>query len=234
MKLLLLALMTATSFAGHTRPLEKNCFAQHIQESIEVNSQRKPFYSKLTQGHSDKIFTELILGENLALPVAKFYDFRARSFQKKGMPLFCHEFLPMNRRPTFRTDQLKPLKEKFVPFKYVSVRHELMKAISKKDNETIKRIAFEAIEDLKSAPGYHCLARHFLESIYRFSYFLPTQIESAQKNNLSSPLGITMEVMRLHALSLNTCSHIDRLSAPIQAMGIPVLCSELPHLVDDL
>ncbi len=224
----------ATSLAGVTNAYAKDCFSDHIRESISVNSLRKPIYSKFTNGRSDKIFTELILGERLTLPVAMFYDFRAQSFQKKGTPLFCKEFKSMNKTPTFRTDHFVPLTYKYSPFDYKTVRHDILKAISIKDMEAIKLITLEAIDELKNAPDYHCMTRHFLESIYRFAYFLPKQIESARDHQLSSPLGISFEVMKLHAISLNTLAHIDDLSAPIQAEGIPILCSELPNLMDDL
>lgn len=226
--------MMAASFSGFTKSYEKNCFSEHIRESIHINETRKPIYSSLTNGRSEGIFKLLLTSERFTLPVAKFYDWRAEDFQKNGVPLFCYEFMSMNATPAFNPQELVVPKEKFVSYDYRPVKQMLLAAIRAKDISEIKLVAYEAVAELEKTPEYHCMLRHMLESIYRFAYFLPKQIEAAESRGLKSPLGMSLEVMRLHALSLGTSNHIDEKSAPIQEDGIPILCSELPRLMDDL
>lgn len=222
------------SFEGYTKSYDNNCFSLHIKESIEINQKRKPIYSKLTDGQSDKIFNVLLSGEYLSLIPAKYYDFKSRLYQDQGVPLFCYEFMSMHATPDFDPDNRVIPQEEFLEFDWVNVKAKLDLAVKDKDFVLIKKISLKAIHDLDKFPHYYCMLRHIFESIYRFAYFLPLQIEASEKAGLKSPLDLTMEMIKLQILSLVTSNKIDHWSAPIQKSGIPILCSELPRLLEDL
>lgn len=93
--------MLAVSFTSYAKSYEQNCFAEHIRESIVINSARKPFYRKLTGGKSDEVFNFSITSERASLIPAAYFDWKARAYQKKGVPLFCYEFMSMNATPDF-------------------------------------------------------------------------------------------------------------------------------------
>jgi hypothetical protein len=40
--------------------------------------------------------------------------------------------------------------------------------------------------------------------------------------------------MKLQLLALPFAQYIDKLSIPIQKQGIPMLCNELPNLIEDI
>jgi hypothetical protein len=226
--------MVSGSFLTHAKSYESDCFSLHVRESIEINSTRKPIYSQLTQGRSDKIFNFLIGAERLSLIPAAYYDWKAKKFQKKGVPLFCYEFMSMNSSQDFNPKTMIIPKETFEPFDWKTYEGKLKDSLNKKDAVEIKKISLEAIKALSAYPNYYCMLRHMLESIYRFAYFLPIQEHASRDVGLGSPAKLTFGLIKLHLLSLVSAYQTDLWSAPIQKEGIPILCSELPKLLDDL
>lgn len=234
MKIIIGMLMITASFSTYAKSYTDNCFSDHIKESIVINKERKPFYSKLTNGRSNKVFNFLITSETLTLPLAKIYDFRARKYQKNGVPLFCYEFMSMDATPRFDLEKRVIPTEEFEEFDWKSYKKRIDVAVKAKDAEAIKEISYEALTALKAYPHYYCMLRHLFESIYRFAYFMPLQVEAAEKAGLKSPAKLSMNVIKMQLLALISANKIDQWSAPIQKEGIPLLCSELPLLLEDL
>lgn len=226
--------MLLASFKGYTISYDKNCFGDHIRESIVINSHRKPIYEELTQGRSNKIFNFLIASERLSLIPAAYYDLKAREYQERGVPLYCYEFMSMNATPDFDPERRVIPTEKFEAFDWKSYKKRLDLAIDRNDVNEIKRVSLEAVRALDAYPNYYCMLRHMFESVYRFAYFLPLQEEASLKAGLKSSAKLSMSMIKLQMLALVSSYRIDQWSAPIQKEGIPILCSELPKLLDDL
>jgi hypothetical protein len=231
---LLLGALMGVSFAGHVPSYQKNCFGDHIRESIEINSQRRSVYRDLTEGQSDRIFNFLIATERLSLLPASYYDLRSRPYQRNGVPLFCHEFVSMNAAPDFDPERRVIPPETFTAFDWRFHRDRISYAVSVRDAELVKAVSLQAIQALAAWPNYYCMLRHIIESVYRFAYFLPLQQEAARDAGLKSPAALSFEVMWLQVQTLGSAYRIDLWSAPIQRQGIPILCAELPRLLDDL
>jgi hypothetical protein len=224
----------AASWEGYAMSYQKNCFGDHIRESIVINTARRPIYAELTDGKSDRVFNFLIATERLSLIPAAYYDFRAKAYQKKGVPLFCYEFMSMNATPDFDPENRQIPTERFSAFDWRFHKDRLNHAIAAKDAELVKEVSLQAIRALDGWPHYYCMLRHMIESVYRFAYFLPKQVEAASAAGLKSPANLSFEVMALQMLAIGSAYKIDVWSAPIQAKGIPLLCSELPNLLSDL
>ena len=207
------------------------CFSHHIENSIAINSKKRPLYAALTNGKSNKVFNALIASESIALAPANYYDFRASKYHAAGIDLFCKEFLEMD--PTLNI----PIQEpggKFLKFDWKSYQAIIKELLKKKDFRSIRSVSLDAIYVLKIEPRFHCMTRHIVESIYRFAYFLPQRIEEARLRGLPSPEKLIIGAMKLQLFTLQGTYKIDEWSAPIQAQGIPVLCAELPDLLADL
>lgn len=222
------------SFSGFTKSYDKNCFREHILESIAINKERKFAYSQLTNGRTDRIFNLLIGSEYLSLVPARYYDMRAAQFQKKGMSLFCHEFMSMNRVSEFDPEKRIIPSAPREPFDWGFHKKRLGRAIEKRNVEMVKAAAITALEILFKQPEYHCMSRHIVESIYRFAYFIPLRQQEAKSLGAKSPDDLMWDVTRLHLLGMGGSYEIDEWSGPIQEEGIPVLCSEIPDLLHDL
>lgn len=226
--------MAFVTSSGYAKSYEKNCFREHITESLSINRERRKFYQKLTNGESDRIFNTLIASEVTTLIPAGYFDLKAKPFQKKGLDLFCHEFVSLNRAPEFDYDRRITPQAKFVSFDYKFYKERLDIAIKARKAESIRKISLEALVELSAMPDYYCMTRHMIESIYRFAFFLPIREKEAKILNLDSPAEIMLDVMKLHLFPLGLSYKIDLWSQPIQESGIPILCSEIPDAVSDL
>lgn len=232
--LLGLVLIMGTYSSIYAKSYSKNCFREHISESIAINKERKKDYARMTDGESDKIFTHLIAMEHLTLPVAFYYDLKARPFQKKGMDLFCHEFMSMNKVSTFdETKRIIP-DYAFPVLSFAQYKKDLRDAVRNDDLALVKKLSLEQLDILRPYPQFHCMTRHMIESIYRFAYFVNIREKEAQELKVESPRTLMMKVISSHLLGMDDSIKIDRWSRSIQEKGVPILCSELPDLTFDL
>jgi hypothetical protein len=222
------------SLTAYTKSYEKNCFREHILESISINRERKKVYSQLTEGRSNKIFNTLIGYEILTLGPAAYFDFKALEYQRKGMDLFCHEFMSMERAPDFDPNNRHIPPERFRPFDWTFYKNRLAAGLQRKDYHEVQRASSEALIELKEQPNYYCMTRHMFESIYRFSYFGPKRSEQAKEMDLQDPKDLILSLAKLHLLGLRDAHRIDLLAQPLQQGGIPILCAEIPDLLFDL
>lgn len=218
----------------YAKSYDKNCFRAHIQESISINSDRKKVYAQITDGASNRIFNTLIAYEVATLIPAALFDLKASSYQKKGVPLFCHEFMSMNRAPDFDPEVRVIPEEPFYSFDWKFYLIRIENALKTKKLEDVKKISLEAIKALNAYPHYYCMTRHLFESIYRFAHFTPIREQQAKERGLKDPTTININVMKLHLLGFSQTYNIDLWAQPIQESGIPILCSEVPNLLFDI
>ena len=147
-------------------------FLDHITESISINSERRPFYRKISGGKSEKAFRILIALEILMVPSAWFWDKRCVFYQRHGIPLLKDELVSMNRTPEFDpTKKISAGPFPIIPWK--NFKRKLSAAIDTGDTSKIASSAREIIEEMRSYPHYYPMTRHLVESIYRFAWFLP-------------------------------------------------------------
>ncbi len=208
-------------------------FLEHITESISINSERRPFYKKLSDGKSETGFIYLIILEILMIPSAWFWDICTAYYQKKGISLFDREFVSMNRTPVFDSSKrISPGSCPEIPWQ--SFRNQLKSAIENEDPEEVLQCSLRIVGEMKSYPEFYPMTRHLVESIIRFAYFCPQRIREADDLKIKSPKALIFRMMNYHLLGFWFFVQIDKASAPVHAMGIPMLTSELPDLLADL
>ncbi len=211
----------------------KTCFTHHIQESIKINQESSKFYRELTDGKSDKVLKKLITGEKASLKIAKSIDKKVQTYHQQGIDLLCQEFKDMIPfEPSLkdpRVPNIDPLS-----LQYFSFYKKINQAIKTNDENIIRTEALKVLIELHQSPPYHCFTRHIVESIYRFAYYVPIRKKQSEDKNLKDPTKILIQVMKLQLLALPFAQYIDKLSIPIQKQGIPMLCNELPNLIEDI
>ncbi len=219
-------------YQSYIKSYSTNCFREHVQESIVLNTQRKKLYRGLTEGQSDRIFTTLIASEVLTLAPATVFDLKARRFQRQGMDLLCHELMSMQRVPDFGEPVAVTDRFREVNWKFYKTRLEI--AVRNRNAKSLRTICVDAMAELRDMPKYYCMLRHLFESIYRFGFFLPLRSEEAKKLGIDSPEPLLLDIVRLHLLGLEGSNRLDLWCHPIQEAGVPILFSELPDLLQDL
>lgn len=219
---------------SYLKSYSQNCFRHHIEESIGINRERKIIYSSMTAGQSDRIFNTLIASEVISIIPATYFDYRAKKFQKKGLELFQHEFMSMNRAGLFDPNEKVTVTGKIKEFDWKFYKIRLDNAIHLHNHETVRSICVEALVELKAYPQYYCMMRHLIESIYRFAFFVPIRVKQASTLKIDSPESLMFDVMKLHLLGFEGVYKIDLWCQPIQQSGILILNTELPDLLLDL
>ncbi|HEV2132239.1 MAG TPA: hypothetical protein VGR27_14085, partial [Longimicrobiaceae bacterium] len=211
---------------------EHDCFQRHLREAIQLNRERLPLYSHLTQGASERISRRLIWSERLALPVAWYIDRRASGYLQAGIPLVCDEFVSMELTPAFRARTPNP-PQPLSAFQQVDT-HRVRGAIRSSYREGgfpgVSTVLEAELRLLEEAPTYHCMLRHLLESALRIANLAPIQAARAEALGMDSPEGLSWLLLRLHLLTLEDAARLDRAAAPLQAEGIPIICQDVPPI----
>jgi hypothetical protein len=221
-----LLMMIPLSFAQ-----KRDCFRQHLLEAIKLNKDAMVSYGKLSMGASDRIFRRLIRAERIGLIFALYLDRKAQIYVENGIPLFCEEFIPIELSLGQLTKFIPP-EEDFQIVTWSYIKKKLETAIDEGNFEKIRDAASEGIRIFEKQPHFYCMLRHVFESIYRISHFAPLRIEASKEIGLPSPKKIILKLIRLHVRSLKASNQIDEWSAPLQSQGIPILCRELPRIME--
>jgi hypothetical protein len=207
----------------------RGAFEQHMLDAIALNEARAPLYSALTDGASLAISRRLILSERSLLPVARWFDRRARRWERAGLPILEELFVPMGTTPAFAERS----KESPGPGNAAldgSVRRRVMRAYRDDGFEGAALALHHAIESLSVEPGADCLVRHLLESAYRLAVLAPRQIDAARERRMASPRWLLSLLLRLHLWGLGQARDLDARARPLQARGIPILAQDLPPI----
>lgn len=210
-----------------------NYLTTHLKEAILLNQQRAPLYSNLTKGKSDRITKALLTSEKISLPTSYGLDKAASYFQKRDIPVFVHEFIPMNQTPDFKEtfEDSLGLTESFPQFPLDSLINDLFRALKKDQYQSVSTIAKAALEDMNKTPKHLCMARHLLESIQRGANLLPIHLQRSQKKNLYlSPKKICHYTIWAQILALKPSLTIDKWAHPLQKDGVPIIFQDVPHI----
>jgi len=73
--------------------------AEHLREAVSINTARKKIYIELSGGKSKSLSNRLIFFERFLIAPAMFFDWRAKRFITKGIPIMKDDFVPMNQLP---------------------------------------------------------------------------------------------------------------------------------------
>jgi hypothetical protein len=235
MSLLLKAILSTLLISFNVYAAEVGCFERHLSDAIALNQGRKPIYEKLSEGRSSRVSNAMLRIEKWGKPLARFFQWRSKGFQKNGIPVMCDDFVPMS----FVPELPEPLRvgQKLPAPPYAYIQHEvqplvweLARANSQKNFEKVAELALNELKSLEAEPAYHCMTRHFLESIARAARLAPVYLQKATELGLRSPEAISQDFIELQVVSLFEVARIDREAGPLQADGIPIICSDVPRI----
>lgn len=208
------------------------CFARHLNEAIALNQERMPRYSALSNGESEKISKRLIRYEKLSLLAAYYFDWKAKKYQKAGIPIFCDEFVSMSMIPPFQmwhSDANCPLK--VLPrLDISSLKSQIRHTYQQEGFHALTRFLKVHLSELKKERPYQCLVRHVLESILRTSRLAPQHNSQALAAGLSPTEGLSWEFIQLQLWVLSSAEKMDFDALPIQAKGISIICGDVPQI----
>lgn len=215
--------------------IQKKWFEKHLREAIKINKERKPLYTQLTKGSSRKISNILILTEILTLPIAIYIDFRARKFNKAGIPIVYKDFVSMDKVPEFATN-IHPVNTPPTDFHEMLIQQtktELTKQCKSGNFEEVCKIADNTLMKINENKSYFGMLRHLLESILRIASLAPGYIKQSEELKIKSTKKLSLLMLRIHIFALSFAVDLDKLAVPIQTQGISILLQDVPKIERD-
>ncbi len=188
----------------------------HLWQAIQVNLARLPAYARLTQGRSLPLSCALIGLELSSLPLALLVDALARPLNRQGSMVVQEDFVDLELQPFLAAYQAPETVEpadlaRVADRTRVGTFHELA-------------LACEAELEQLGDPRCHCMVRHMLESLLRIANNAPEHARQGDSSWLSWLL------IEAHRTLLPVAGWLDRLAAPLQKEGVPILFQDLPGI----
>ncbi len=220
------------SIAISATEIQTKCIRQHLKDAIKINKKRRPLYKALTDGKSKKLSNSLIFSEKLSLSYAFIFDLSAKKYQKRGIPLFCLDFIDMKEIADFQAGSEVP------EYKYESLEKINTKEIIANIKKSLKKRSFKGVQDymqlelknFEEEKKYNCLAKHVLESIQRSAFLAPHYIQASEMIGMKSPKKLLENNIKIQAMSLKIFSRIDKKAAKFQEEGVSIICNDIPHI----
>lgn len=212
------------------------CFDRHLREAISLNERRAEVYSSWTDGDSEPVSRRLIRAERAARVVAWLVDRRARQFQEAGIPIACAEFVSMSLTPPLGSRPGPTPPGRYPPGRYPpgpdpdSVASAITAAYGAGGFPRVAATADGILAAMATAPDYHCMVRHLVESTWRVAALAPEHAAAARAAGLSSTIPLSELLLRLHLAALPEGSQLDREAAPLQRAGVPIICRDVPPI----
>jgi len=206
---------------------------RHIEDAMKLNEERKPLYAALSNGESVKVSEALIQFEKNLVWQSKFGDLVSYPFQAAGIPILCSDYISMEKTPAFANQfaQGAPSPQNFVELPLAEMKEALQKAIDQKNHAEVVKIADSYIASLEKEPRFHCMVRHFLESLRRVAGLAPQYQKMTDSTVAIWGLRfISQKTLKGHLDFLDEAIRIDKLAMPVQLKGVPILCQDVPAI----
>lgn len=210
------------------------CYSKHLREAIALNESRQPIYSQWSHGASEAVSDKLIRSERGLLFIAETLDLWDLPLEKTGHSVLCDDFVSMKtaaKNPLERN----PNPESLTAFQSLDRQTFIkeFKSAWKKGSLSALAVTQQAIVELQEHPTFNCMTRHVLASMARVLYRTPIQMSESGKIARLQIKWIADLQIQGHLDSLKEVEELDRLAAPIQAQGVPVICLDVPVIPFD-
>lgn len=210
-------------------------FYNHLAEAIDINTERKALYAKMSNNKSLWISRPLILLEKASKIVAIFIDHKAEKYQKAGIPIITNDFVPMHPLPAYDTP---PLYRKGADSSTIKKVDKILKNYSKAlssnvlngDFQKVAQLSYDTLEEIKNIETTHqchfAMTRHLIESI-GFQALHSMEYEKASQGNTKS---LSKTCLRFQALGISGGLWLDKQAQPLHQMGVGIIINDVPHI----
>lgn len=204
---------------------------KHLEDAIELYSERQALYRQLTAGRSDALFKKLIASEQISLGVARYFDTKAFAFNRQGIPIVEADFIPMEHNLGFGVPiaKAKPLngelqKQVRAALQKIKLSRNNFRSLANQCHETLSWInTFENQHQI-----YLPMIRHIIESIG----FAALHAETFSTQSAGATVSLSRKLVLIQILAmryLNLLSY-DVAANEFHQQGIGILINDLPHI----
>ncbi len=223
------SIASSSAQKSESATFETQCVSKHIREAIEINEERLPRYAALSEGRTIPLSESLIMLEKLALKLLPAIEKPAEEYQKKGIPLFCLDVVPMSLTASFKPSAERP-SGPYKAFNGLAFSVSLAQLILAGNNAGLEEKLEAELVKLNEQPSYNCMSRHMIESILRSVRLAPVYRKMSAERGLRDPIGLIRIFINSQISALGLIAHLDDQAAQLNAEGIPVICNDVPYI----
>ena len=210
--------------------------AEHLREAVSINTARKRIYTELSDGKSRFLSNRLIFFERLLILPAMFFDWRAKRFNKVGIPIMQNDFVSMDQLPKPETapkfiDILSKYAFKKLINRFNAFNEKLKQEIKLANFETVlsegKKLLEEIIELENEFRCNLAMVKHVIESLNLIS---ANGILYAEKSK-GKTSKITKIMIKGHAFMLKpSLKTIDLPAQKLHNIGCGIIVNDMPEM----
>jgi hypothetical protein len=210
-------------------------FHAHLAEAIALNLSRRPLYGRRSGGRSRRLSDLLVLIERASIPVALFFDWRARPFNRRGIPVLEDDFVPMTNVRPF--DAPPALRGRSSDADLARLRRLFAGAAADvraaarggrfEAAVAVARAILGEIDALERKAGAHlAMSRHIVESIGLAALNAPRW--AAMSGGATAPLSAGL--IALQCLGVGLAPTIDAMAQSFHALGLGIVVNDVPEI----
>lgn len=208
---------------------------KHVWEAIRLNVARGRGYAAITAGESRPLTRRLVLLELLCLVPLAWFDWRARKFQRRGIPIIAADFTSMTRvNPADAPIRFQGIASEGVWRKLAAELREFRAAADR----AVVGAGFREVARLTSARLHsveqreeelQCLfpmTRHLLESV---GIFACHAVEYAAQSG-GDTVALSKSFLRFHLRGVGLGIDLDRRAQACHALGAGIIENDVPAI----
>lgn len=210
-------------------------FYTHLREAVEVNTQRLPIYAAFSKGQSMDLSLRLIFLEKMAYVAARYFDWRASGFNKRGIPIIAGDFVPMHPLPAPTTPPryrniADPAAMKTAKAILTQYRKALGHYLNRVDFAGAAKSSAEALQSIRRLEtGQQChfaMTVHLIESL-GFACANALDYARASQNQTNS---LSKNFIKCQAWSLYFALGLDQRAQALHRLGVGILVNDVPPI----
>lgn len=210
-------------------------FYGHLVEAIELNRIRRDYYGDVTDGRTRSLSNRLILSERLCLPVARYFDAKARPFNEAGVGVVSEDFVSMEEvgepeTPPRYTGQVTSSELAEVK-DFLGDYGELARAANKEADFgevcRLSRDALHGLEEREAELGAHfAMSKHVIESGGFAALNAPRWARQSDGESVS----LSQKLIYCQLRPLTFFVSFDKWAQRLHAEGCGILVNDMPSI----
>lgn len=210
-------------------------FYRHLIEAIELNRVRREHYADVTGGRSRSLSNRLILSERLCLPVARYFDAKARHFNEEGIGVVREDFVSMEDveappSPPRYTGQATSTDIAEVTDFLGAYRQAALAANKEADFQEVCRASRDALHELEGREvelGAHfVMSKHVIESA---GFAALNALQWARQSD-GETVSLSRKLIYCQLRPLTFFVSFDKWAQPLHAEGCGILVNDIPPI----
>ncbi len=212
-----------------------HCITDHLAEAMALNEQRKALYSSLSNGNSEAVSDALIGAEQALYKSLGYARPLLQHYWSNEVPVLCKEFVPMNQAPAFSEIFSTPIPEGSVRYVNPKILYAKLQGLMLfRGRSALIQAGRDEIAKLDKPDHFQCMMKHVLESLVKAAEVADEINQISGRKGLGSSYWLSDLSIQGQMALIPTASELDKKSEALHRQGIPIICNDVPQILNDL